>query len=74
MPLSMPSPALSEALARIGLEAKDQRRASLRTLVHRLTDEPPPVDSSADDLARTVLKIALERGLRDLPKELGRSQ
>ncbi len=51
----LPSAPLARALERIGLREQSQGRASLRTLVHLRTGEPPPIGASADELARTLL-------------------
>ncbi len=58
MPTAMPNAVLSRALEQIGVDIQNQHRTSLRALVHTLTGEPPPIDCSADDLARCVLLFA----------------
>ena len=71
MPISMPNAALSHALAQIGLDPGRQQRGSLRTLVHRLTGEPPVMAASADELARQLIGLAKERGADEIRKAAG---
>jgi hypothetical protein len=58
MPQPLPSAPLREALERLGLPAKRHGRASLRTLIHLCTGEPPPVGIGVDELAKALLWMA----------------
>ncbi len=59
LPEPLPSALLREALENnLGLPARGHRRAFLRTLVHLCSGEPPPVGTSVDDLALSLLLIA----------------
>ncbi len=71
MPISMPSDELSHALAQVGLDPDRQQRGSLRTLLHRLTGEPPVMAASADELAQQLIMIAHERGTEEIRKIAG---
>ncbi len=61
MPRSVPSEPLREALEGIGVSGENQERRTLRTLVHQRTGVPPPDHTSADELARTLLRLEFEK-------------
>ncbi len=59
LPEPLPNALLREALENnLGLPAPGHRRSFLRTLLHRCSGEPPPVDISVDEMALALLLIA----------------
>ncbi len=70
MPTSLPSDRLRKALEDLGLDEKEQQRSSLRTLIHRLTGDPPPRFSAANDLAEMLLEITYERGWTNIKRAM----
>ncbi len=63
---SLPAEDLGVALYRMGLDRADQKRSTLRTLVHLLVGEPPGDYCSADDLAAALLAAGNEKGTEEV--------